>query len=98
MLWAEHRQLKNLIIEMDAESVVRCVHGAAKPDATDELIIDCIEVLARLENTSVIFVKRDCNTVAHSLVSLALSAGCKLWEANVPDQIMAAVCKDLPFI
>jgi len=27
-----------------------------------------------------------------------ISASCKLWEGNVPDQIMAAVCKDLPFI
>lgn len=55
-MWAEH-QLKNLIIEMDAETIVRCVRGAAKLAAIDELIIDCIEVLAR-----------DCNVVTPRLI------------------------------
>jgi hypothetical protein len=32
---------------MDVETVVRCVYGAAKPVAIDELII---EIIARIEN------------------------------------------------
>jgi len=59
-----------------------------KTSTTQVSSIGCIEVLARLENTSVIFVKRDCNVVAHSLVSLALSAGCKLWEGNCEAPIL----------
>jgi hypothetical protein len=60
------------------------------------IVFDCLdlEILARLENASVRFVKRDCNVVAHTLVGLALSVGCMSWEGNVPDQIMSSLCKD----
>lgn len=42
---------------MDAETVVRCIYGAGKFAAIDDLIIDCLDIMARLENASVNFVK-----------------------------------------
>lgn len=35
---------------MDAETVVRCIYGAGKFAAIDDLIIDCLDIMARLEN------------------------------------------------
>jgi hypothetical protein len=55
----------------------------------ETLVLDCLEILARLENGSVRYIKRDCNAVG-----LALSVGCKSWEGNFPDQTMSSLCKD----
>jgi len=92
-LQAEQRNLKNLIVEMDAETAVRCFYGAVKFADIDDLIIDCLDIMSILENASVSFVKRDGNAVAHSLVCLSLFVGCMVWEGNVPNQIMTCVCK-----
>jgi hypothetical protein len=62
LMRADHRHLRNL---MDVETIVKCVYGNIVFDYLD------LEILARLENASVRFVKRDCNNVAHSLVGLA---------------------------
>jgi hypothetical protein len=58
---------------MDAKTVVRSFYGAVKFAAIDDLIIDCLDKMSRLENASVSFVKEDSNVVAHSLACISLS-------------------------
>jgi hypothetical protein len=59
--------------------------GTDQPALIENLILDCLEILARLDTTRVIFIKRVCYNVAHSLTCLANDVGCKSWLGIVPD-------------
>ena len=62
--------------------------------AIENLILHCLQILAHLENTRVLYVSRICNNVAHSIVALALDVGCKSRVGNVSNEIMNSLCKD----
>jgi len=79
---------------MEAETVVRCISGAGKFAAIDDFVVDCLDIMARLENASVCYVKRECNVVAHSLVGLSNPVGCMSRKGNVPVHIMTTLHKD----
>ncbi|WJX37432.1 hypothetical protein P8452_25196 [Trifolium repens] len=41
LMRADHRHLRNLIIVMDVETIVKCVYGIAKPAAIANIVFDC---------------------------------------------------------
>lgn len=95
---AMEKQLCNVIVELDAESVVNCLHGASLLVDIAPLILDCLEYLSKLENVSVCSISRNCNKVAHSLASLAKHVGCNSWEGFIPDPCLIDYCNDFPYL
>lgn len=94
--WAVGEQFQRLIIETDAELVIHCLYHRKKIEAIDFLILDCLDLISSLSNCSVIFTRRNCNQVAHNLVVLAKTVGCRSWMESVPRQIYSFLCKDFP--
>jgi hypothetical protein len=41
LMRADHRHLRNLIIVMDVETIVKCVYGITKPAAIANIVFDC---------------------------------------------------------
>jgi len=80
---------------MDAESVVNCILGKLKIAEIDFIIADCLDILFRLFNVSVVYAKRSKNNAAHSLVGIARNLGSLLWFGNVPEPDSSIVFSEL---
>jgi len=93
LLWAEEKNCPKLIVESDAELVILCLKGKKHIAAIEFLIQDCQDIMSRLCNCNVVFVSRNCNLVAHNLVVLAKSIGCRIWLESYPHQIYPSLCK-----
>ncbi|PNX88328.1 hypothetical protein L195_g044431, partial [Trifolium pratense] len=59
--------------------------------AIDHIVQDCKDLLLAFQVSNVVFVKRDLNVVAHSLVNLSKTVGCRTWSGYVPTQANSAV-------
>jgi len=93
-MWAVEQNFPNLTVETDAETVVLCFRGRNRVAAIDFLIQDCRDIMPRMSNCNIVFVKRSCNLVAHNLVVLAKSIGCRVWVESSPHQIYPFLRKD----
>ncbi|XP_058733181.1 uncharacterized protein LOC131604778 [Vicia villosa] len=78
--------LENVIFESDARHVVQAIHSNHKGDSEFSLIIMYIRNLLHISsNFEVKFVKRQVNSVAHSLVKVANSwSRCSVTNVNPP--------------
>ncbi|MCH79497.1 isoflavone-7-O-methyltransferase [Trifolium medium] len=74
-------------IVSDAEVVVKCINSKAHVAAIDHIVQDCRVLLLDFHDPNVMFVKRDLNIVAHSLVNLSKQAGCRTWSGSIPTQV-----------
>jgi hypothetical protein len=70
----------------DAEVVVKCINSKVYVATIDRIVQDCRELLLAFQSSNVMFVKRNLNVVAHSLVNLSKLAGCRTWSGYVPTQ------------
>jgi hypothetical protein len=95
LAWAVDNRLSNIIIESDAEVVVKCLHGALVIAEIELVILDCLNLMNSLSNVIVVSISRHCNEVANSLVSLSRISGCCSWVGYMPDYCMDSYCKDL---
>jgi ribonuclease HI len=77
---------QTVTIMSDAEVVVKCINSKVYVAAIDHIVQDCRELLLAFQSTNVMFIKRDLNVVAHSLVNLSKLAGCRTWSGCVPTQ------------
>jgi ribonuclease HI len=78
--WIGEHKLQNIIVEMDAESMVKCVLGKLKLVAINLIVVDCLDLLSNLFNISLLCTKRCSNSATHSLVGQAF--GFKEKEKN----------------
>lgn len=92
--WAKEQNHPKLIIETDAELIVKCLYGNIKLALIDSVILDCKMLLEQMCNTRIVNVRRESNAAAHALVGLAKSSGSRSWVGNVPNQIMHIICMD----
>lgn len=95
LLWAMEQNLINVEIEMDVGQVVKCVNGLLHLAEIEFIVVDCLDLMSRLDSIRVVCVKRSGNLIAHSLVGLARTLGCKSWLGSVPNQIYHAYCNEI---
>jgi len=93
--WINDQNLQNVVVEMDAESVVNCILRKLKIAEIDFIIADCLDILFRHFNVSVVYAKRSKNKEAHSLVGIARNLGSLLWFRNVPEPVSSIVLSKL---
>jgi hypothetical protein len=98
LAWVLEKQLSNVIIETDAEKVVKRLYGDCVLAEIEPIILDCLEYLSKLVNVSVCSISRDCNKVAHSLGQLSKAVGCKSWNGCIPNSCLSVYCNDLPYV
>jgi ribonuclease HI len=78
--WIYLHNVQNVVIEMDAESVVNCVLEITKVASIDIVVTDCLELMFSMSNVSLIYVKRCNSRAAHRLVGIARNCGIMSWE------------------
>ncbi|CAJ2657733.1 unnamed protein product [Trifolium pratense] len=88
---AKNANWQTVTIVSDAEVVVKCINSKAHVAAIDHIVQDCKDLLLAFQVSNVVFVKRDLNVVAHSLVNLSKTVGCRTWSGYVPTQANSAV-------
>lgn len=49
--WAKEQELGSLIIETDAEVIVKCLQGSVKLASIEPIILDCKELLSHMLNS-----------------------------------------------
>ncbi|KAK2373516.1 hypothetical protein QL285_074547 [Trifolium repens] len=95
---AKENRYENLLIELDAEVVVKCLSGRLKLAEIENVILDCSNLLSSLCNTRVSHIGRAKNMEAHSLVGVARNVGSKSWVGNVPNPTASIVRSEAFFI
>jgi ribonuclease HI len=94
LLWLKEQHFDEVINETDAEQVIKYLKNQIKVSEISNVILDCLALLAEMEQVSVSFLSRKRNLAAHSLVGVASSVGSKSWVGNVPYQIDHIICND----
>lgn len=64
--WLKEQHFDEVIIETDAEQVVNCLKNQIKVSEISNVILDCLALLAEMEQVSVSIVSRKRNLEAHS--------------------------------
>jgi hypothetical protein len=93
--WILEQKLQDVVVELDSETVVKCASGSLCNTDIDMIIVDCLDLLGRLTNVSIVAVKRCKNGAAHGLVGMARNVGSMLWWGNVPEPVASIICNDL---
>lgn len=96
--WAKDQNFDTLIIESDAEMVVRCLHGQVSIASIENVVFDCRDLLSQMLNTRVLSIRRARNAAARGLVGVARNLGSKIWLRNVPVPVSHIICNELPVI
>lgn len=96
--WANEKNFSSLVIETDAELIVKCLYGKLNLALIEAVILDCQEILSQMQNTTVVSIRRDGNLAAHALVGVAKKLGSRTWVGNALDPILPIVCNDSCFV
>lgn len=92
--WTTQHLFENIIVETDAEQVVKCLNGSLTLASIVNIILDCRDLLDHMHNINVVSVKRVRNLAAHALVKVAKNLGSRTWVGAVPDQVIQIICND----
>lgn len=95
--WIKMKQMSNVIVEMDAQIIVKAMHNYASSASYLGLVIDdCKDISRSITNLCVVFVKRSANQVAHLLARVSGSmSGLMFWGSNPPSFLLAALAADI---
>jgi ribonuclease HI len=94
--FVESSHLSNIIIEMDAEKIVKSVQMQSFPRTSwGQVARSCSRVCSQLEKVSVVWVSRQGNQAAHTLACWAMTEPNKFWPNNFPVCILDHIQKDM---
>jgi ribonuclease HI len=94
--WIDNQKLQNVIIESDAEVIVKAMQKKSFPRTHwGRIALSCVRDLDKLSQVSVKWVNRKCNTVAHELAHYARVEPNKSWPNSVPDCILTHILSDM---
>jgi ribonuclease HI len=96
--WAKDQSFESLIVETDSEIVAKCINGSMHYANLDVIILDCLELLSGMRNSTVTSISRNRNSAAHCLVGMARNLGSRSWVGIVPDPLKSIICKDALFL
>jgi len=74
----------SVTIHYDAANVVNCLNNKSKFAAIEVVVQDRKELMKRMSNVLVQFVRREHNVEAHNLASLARIVGSRSWLGIAP--------------
>lgn len=87
--------LSNFSIASDALSVVTCLQKQNMVAVIMPIVQDCRDILLNLPFCFVFHTRRQLNTQAHDLVSLAKIHGCNVWEGYPPSSVFSNLNADV---
>lgn len=96
--WAKDQSFESLIVETDSKIVAKCINGSMHYANLDVIILDCLELLSGMRNSTVTSISRNRNSAAHCLVGMARNLGSRSWVGIVPDPLKSIICKDALFL
>jgi ribonuclease HI len=97
--YAQDNHLRNIIIELDAEKIVKAYHQKIYPRTKwGQIVKNCARVSNQIENCSVSWVSRKSNQAAHYLARWAILEPNRDWSNNYPSCISQHLQNDMPFV
>ncbi|MCH94630.1 ribonuclease H protein, partial [Trifolium medium] len=92
LLWVKSQKMEKVIIEMDAESIVKAVNSRIFPrNQWGQLVRSCARNFDHHAHLSVKWVNRRGNQPTHVLARWALSEPNQLWSNNFPSCIISHI-------
>ncbi|XP_058783870.1 uncharacterized protein LOC131658613 [Vicia villosa] len=77
-------KLDDVVFQSDALGVVDCVNGVCSMPDLDPIVSECILLRNNFKSSTVMFVGRESNTDAHSLVGIGKLVGSRTWLGVIP--------------
>ncbi|XP_058734240.1 uncharacterized protein LOC131605971 [Vicia villosa] len=81
---ADDLKLDKVVLQSDALGVVDYVNGVISVPDLDPIVMDCRSLRSFLISSTVMFIGRDVNTDAHSLVGIGKSVDSRTWLGAIP--------------
>ncbi|XP_030487638.2 uncharacterized protein LOC115704575 [Cannabis sativa] len=97
--WIKDKGWQKVSLETDCLVAVQALHSSASlPSAFGLLILDCQQLLAKLHNVKIYFVKRSANRATHFLArSSCFSSVRVFYDYNSPSELVEIVKNNYPY-
>ncbi|XP_062112468.1 uncharacterized protein LOC133823623 [Humulus lupulus] len=95
--WIKRKGWSKVILESDCLNVVNAIKSTSCMVSPYGLLIqECKQLLSKLNDVCVMFVKRSANKVAHNLARAAcFKTGCTISRSDVPTDCLSLLLKDI---